>query len=211
MAPHDPNDEKPAPEDSPAQEPAEAPEPAKRGGPDRFQDGASQRKPAFVLKPERNDPGSAIPRSRVLDPRLIPVVPPSVTTDPARQFHALLGLPRAPAPKPLPPKVEEPPPKPPEPKPRPEPKAKPRPAHKAAPAPPKEESKPVPAPRQAPPEIEKVLKTLPPARASIIRQVLTGPESRLKRALRAFVEDQRFRSRDFEAQRRALAAFDLRY
>jgi hypothetical protein len=41
------------------------------------------------------------PRGRILDPHLIPLVPPGVTTDPARQFHALLGLPpqvkRAPA------------------------------------------------------------------------------------------------------------------
>lgn len=204
MAPDDPND-KPAPEDTPAQEPA-APEPPRRGGPDRFQDGTSQRKPAFVMKPERNDPGSAIPRSRVLDPRLIPVVPPSVTTDPARQFHALLGLPKAPPAKPLPP---EPPPAPkPAAKPKPEPKAKAKPPPKPAPPPPEEPRR---EPPQAPPEIERILKTLPPARASIIRQVITGPESRLKRALRAFLEDGRFKAMDFEAQRRALAAFDLRY
>ncbi|MGC4117306.1 MAG: hypothetical protein QM765_22645 [Myxococcales bacterium] len=203
MAPHDPN-EKPAPEDTPAQEPAPAPGPPARSGPDRFQDGSSQRKPAFVLKPERNEP-SGIPRSRVLDPRLIPVVPPSVTTDPARQFHALLGLPKAMAPKPLPPRVEEPPPPPP--KPRAEPRVKPKPAAQAAP--PKVETKP--EPPQAPAEIEKILKTLPPARAHIIRQVITGPESRLKRALRAFIEDPKFKGLDFEAQRRALAAFDLRY
>ncbi|HEY3448859.1 MAG TPA: hypothetical protein VGK67_21040 [Myxococcales bacterium] len=206
MSAHDPNEKRPpAPEDTPAQAPAAAPEPPRRGGPDRFQDGASQRKPAFVMKPERNDPGSAIPRSRVLDPRLIPVVPPSVTTDPARQFHALLGLPKAPVAKPLPPEIPPPPTKP-APRPRPEPKARAKPPPKPAAPPPA-----APEPPQGPPEIEKILRTLPPARAHIIRQVITGPESRLKRALRAYIEDQRFKSLDFEAQRRALAAFDLRY
>jgi hypothetical protein len=118
----------------------------------------------------------------VLDPKLVPFVPPAATADPSRQFHALLGLPQA-RPATVP--------------------GKGRPDELPPPPPPK--------PRELPPGIEELLKTLPPARAQIVRQVLTGPESRLQRALTAFVEDQRFRRLDFESQRRALAAFDLRY
>jgi hypothetical protein len=187
--PATPAEEKPA---TPA-EPAPAPQPARRAGPDRFQEGPG-RKAAFNMRPERNDPGSNIPRSRVLDPRLIPLVPPTVTTDPSRQYHALLGLPRAELPK-----LAEPVP------PKPVVKAKPAPKPKPPPPPP-----PPPKPPEAAPAIEKLLVTLPPARATIIRQVLLGPESRLKRALRAFMEDQRFQKLDFESQRRSLAAFDLK-
>lgn len=193
-----------APADAPAEEASAAPAPQRPSGPDRFQDGSGRRPPAFVMKPERHEAAPA-PRARVLDPRLVPVVPPSVTTDPARQFHALLGLPRPPAPppKPAPPPAPAAKPKPP---PRPKAPAKAKPPPKPAPPPPEEDDE-----LQAAPEIERILRTLPPARANIIRQVITGPESRLKRALRAFLEDPKYTRLDFEAQRRALAAFDLRY
>ncbi len=194
MAPPD----KPRPEDTPAKEPEPTEErPRRRDGPDGFQD-PNAKKPVVALNVVRNDPGSAIPRSRVLDPRLVPLVPPTVTTDPARQFHALLGLPRQmKQPATPPPAAEE--------KPRPPPKAKPAP-------PPKPVLPPAPRPPpQAPEAIERILSTLPAARAQIIRQILLGPESRLKRALRAFLEDPKFQRLDFESQRRALAAFDLRY
>lgn len=180
--PSDPDDERsdadPEPERAPARR---KPKPAKPapGPTDGFELEPGKR-PAFVLQPQRFE-SNPMPRSRVLDPRLMPHVPPTATSDPARQFHALLGLPRRPVPPPPAP-VEAP---------RPPPKPEP--------------------PAEAPFGLEKILQTLPPARAAIIRQVLTGPSSRLKRALTAFVEDQKFQRMDFESKRRALAAFDLRY
>lgn len=74
-------------------------------GPDGFE---APRKKSALQFGER--PSAPPPRGRILDPHLIPLVPPGVTTDPARQFHALLGLPpqvrRAEA-KAAPPPVED--------------------------------------------------------------------------------------------------------
>ena len=179
-------EEKPA-EAAPAPAPAALPPNPRRrsNGPDKFQD-TPGKKPAFVMQPLRNDPAGRMPRSRVLDPRLVPLVPPTVTTDPSRQFHALLGLPQ---PEGFLPDGQKPPPR--------------RPDEPPPPPPPK--------PRELPAGVDRILKSLPNARAQIIKQVLTGPESRLQRALTAFIEDQRFQKLDFDSQRRALAAFDLRY
>ena len=61
-----------------------------RKGPDGFDQQSPQKRRQVALDAR---PPTPPPRGRILDPRLIPLVPPTVTTDPARQFHALLGLP----------------------------------------------------------------------------------------------------------------------
>ncbi|HCF58687.1 MAG TPA: hypothetical protein DFS52_11930 [Myxococcales bacterium] len=138
-----------------------------RDGPDKFQDGR-RRAPIALDAPRPLEP---VKRARMLDPRLMPLVPASVTTDPSRQFHALLGLP---------PTKVKPPEKPPE-------------SSKGGKA-----------------DIEALLATLSPARAKVIRQIISGRNTRLRRALLAFIEDAKFARLEFEQQRRALAAFDLR-
>ncbi|MGI5862682.1 MAG: hypothetical protein ACOX6T_11575 [Myxococcales bacterium] len=138
-----------------------------REGPDKFQEG--RRQAPIALDPTR--PLEPVKRARTFDPRLVPLVPASVTTDPSRQFHALLGLP---------PTKTKPPEKPPAPS------------------------------KDGKPDIEALLETLSPARAKLIRQIISGRNTRLRRALLAFIEDAKFARLDFEQQRRALAAFDLR-
>lgn len=107
---------------------------------------------------------ASAPRGRLLDPRLIPVVPAHVTSDAGRQFHALLGLPT--------------------------------------------QARPASRPRGF--DLEALLASLPDARATQLRRVLEGPRSGLQRRLRSFIDDPKFRALDFDAQRRALAAFELR-
>jgi hypothetical protein len=165
-APEKPKEDAPAPAAAPA--PAPRPELPRREGPDAFQDSPQRKASPLLLDPLR--PQQPLKRGRTFDPRLVPRVPASVTTDPSRQFHALLGLP-------------------------PEPKAAPRPQ-------PKPGSK---------PDLDALLASLNPARARVIRQILSGENTRLKRALLAFIQDAKFARLDFESQRRALAAFDLRW
>ena len=58
--------------------------------------------------------------------------------------------------------------------------------------------------------IEAHLRALPPAQAKGLNRILEGSDSRLKRALEAYVDDSRFAKLDTVSQRRALAAFQLR-
>lgn len=148
--------------------PLPKPEPPRREGPDDFQDPPQRKTGPILLDTTR--PTQPLKRGRTFDPRLVPRVPASVTTDPSRQFHALLGLP-------------------------PQPQDSPRPQPKPG----------------ARPDLDALLASLSPPRARVIRQILSGDNTRLKRALLAFIQDARFARLDFESQRRALAAFDLRW
>jgi hypothetical protein len=144
---------------------AASPKELPKDGPDKFV-GAPRRK---LLALDVSKPLAPVKRGRTFDPRIIPLVPASVTTDPSRQFHALLGLPQS-------------------------------------------SKSPKPQPKQTgKPDIDALLASLSPARAKLIRQILSGENTRLRRALLAFIQDARFARLDFEHQRRALAAFDLRW
>lgn len=131
---------------------------------DGFDAPSQTRKKVEIAPPTRPTPAPR--RGRLLDPRLIPVVPAHVTSDAGRQIHALLGLPS--------------------------------------------KSRKPSRPLQGPVDLDALLESLQPARAQQLKRVLLGRPTELKRRLKAFIDDPKFAELDFESQRRALAAFELR-